>query len=54
MVHLRGDELMNQAVPVLQSMKERLCREDNIACQIEEGFFLGSVGAANNKEELKK
>lgn len=49
MVHLRGDELMNQAVAVLQSMKERLC----IACQIEEGFFLGSVGAANNKEELK-
>ncbi|KAL6189352.1 hypothetical protein ACLB2K_040741 [Fragaria x ananassa] len=53
MVHLRGDELMNQAVAVLQSMKERLCREDNIPCQIEEGLFLGSVGAANNKEELK-
>ncbi|XP_059632565.1 dual specificity protein phosphatase 1 isoform X2 [Cornus florida] len=28
-------------------------REDNVPCQIEEGLFLGSVGAANNKNVLK-
>ncbi|PRQ36849.1 putative phosphoric monoester hydrolase [Rosa chinensis] len=54
MVHLRGtDALVNQAAPVLQSMNETLCREDNIPCQIEEGLFLGSLGAANNKETLE-
>ncbi|TQD90320.1 hypothetical protein C1H46_024148 [Malus baccata] len=31
----------------------RLSKEDNVPCQIEEGLFLGSIGAANNKEELK-
>ncbi|KAA8527555.1 hypothetical protein F0562_034730 [Nyssa sinensis] len=28
-------------------------REDNVPCQIEEGLFLGSIGAANNKSALK-
>ncbi|XP_062029162.1 uncharacterized protein LOC133745173 isoform X2 [Rosa rugosa] len=27
-------------------------KEDNIPCQIEEGLFLGSFGAANDEEEL--
>ncbi|XP_057956801.1 dual specificity protein phosphatase 1 isoform X2 [Malania oleifera] len=31
----------------------RYIREDNIPCKIEEGLFLGSVGAANNKNALK-
>ncbi|KAL0537916.1 hypothetical protein IC582_026907 [Cucumis melo] len=29
-------------------------KEDRIPCQIEEGLFLGSVGAAHNKDQLKK
>ncbi|XP_018684547.2 dual specificity protein phosphatase 1B isoform X2 [Musa acuminata AAA Group] len=31
----------------------RYAREDNVPCQIEEGLFLGSVGAALNKSALK-
>ncbi|XP_062014124.1 dual specificity protein phosphatase 1-like [Rosa rugosa] len=29
-------------------------KEDNIPCQIEEGLFLGSFGAANDEEELNR
>ncbi|XP_038708411.1 dual specificity protein phosphatase 1-like [Tripterygium wilfordii] len=29
-------------------------KEDNIPCKMEEGLFLGSLGAANNKFELKR
>ncbi|KAH7857025.1 hypothetical protein Vadar_008156 [Vaccinium darrowii] len=32
----------------------RCVRDDNVPCQIEEGLYLGSVGAANNKSELKR
>nr|POF11385.1 isoform 2 of dual specificity protein phosphatase 1 [Quercus suber] len=28
-------------------------KDDNVPCKIEEGLFLGSVGAANNKDALK-
>jgi protein-tyrosine phosphatase len=31
----------------------RCIKEDNVPCKIEEGLFLGSIGAANNKNELK-
>ncbi|KAH9610244.1 hypothetical protein KSS87_012872 [Heliosperma pusillum] len=31
----------------------RFVQDDNIPCQIEEGLFLGSLGAANNKPGLK-
>ncbi|KAF3455742.1 hypothetical protein FNV43_RR00384 [Rhamnella rubrinervis] len=31
----------------------RCLKEDNVPCQIEEGLFLGSVGASNNKDALK-
>lgn len=33
---------------------KRSLKEDRIPCQIEEGLFLGSVGAAHNKDQLKK
>ncbi|KAL9237600.1 hypothetical protein vseg_012128 [Gypsophila vaccaria] len=32
----------------------RFVQDDKVPCQIEEGFFLGSLGAANNKSELKR
>ncbi|XP_023515308.1 dual specificity protein phosphatase 1-like [Cucurbita pepo subsp. pepo] len=32
----------------------RSLKDDGIPCQIEEGVFLGSIGAAHNKDELKK
>ncbi|WOK96821.1 hypothetical protein Cni_G05529 [Canna indica] len=32
----------------------RYAREDNVPCKIEEGLFLGSVGAALNKPALKE
>ncbi|XP_050240434.1 dual specificity protein phosphatase 1 [Quercus robur] len=31
----------------------RCIKDDNVPCKIEEGLFLGSVGAANNKDALK-
>ncbi|KAK9933480.1 hypothetical protein M0R45_020677 [Rubus argutus] len=48
------DSLRSQATAVLQSMNDRFSTWDSVPCQIEEGLFLGSIGAANNKEELKK
>ncbi|XP_061990956.1 dual specificity protein phosphatase 1B-like [Rosa rugosa] len=48
------DSLRKQAAEVLQSMNDRFSTWDNVPCQIEEGLFLGSIGAANNKDELKK
>ncbi|XP_022138398.1 dual specificity protein phosphatase 1-like [Momordica charantia] len=33
---------------------KRGLKEDRIPCQIEEGLYLGSVGAAHNKDQLKK
>ncbi|KAK9664830.1 hypothetical protein RND81_14G071700 [Saponaria officinalis] len=32
----------------------RFVQDDNVPCQIEEGLFLGSLGAANNKPGLKR
>ncbi|KAK6130327.1 hypothetical protein DH2020_035919 [Rehmannia glutinosa] len=31
----------------------KIVKEDNIPCQIEEGLYLGSLGAANNRSALK-
>ncbi|KAK4405679.1 Dual specificity protein phosphatase 1 [Sesamum angolense] len=36
---------------VIQATK--IVKEDNIPCQIEEGLYLGSLGAANNRSALK-
>ncbi|KAI3469517.1 hypothetical protein Pfo_026180 [Paulownia fortunei] len=36
---------------VIQATK--IIKEDNIPCQIEEGLYLGSLGAANNRSALK-
>ncbi|KAK9932795.1 hypothetical protein M0R45_020017 [Rubus argutus] len=48
------DSPRSQAAAVLQSMNDRFSTWDNVPCKIEEGLFFGSIGAANNKEELKK
>ncbi|PRQ38818.1 putative phosphoric monoester hydrolase [Rosa chinensis] len=48
------DYLRKQAAELLQALNEGCYKEDNIPCQIEEGLFLGSFGAANNEEELTR
>ncbi|KAK9938784.1 hypothetical protein M0R45_015505 [Rubus argutus] len=59
------DSLGSQAAAVLQSINDSFSTWDNVPCQIDElvfvfilfvfqGLFLGSIGAANNKEKLKK
>ncbi|KZV30968.1 Dual specificity protein phosphatase 1 isoform 1 [Dorcoceras hygrometricum] len=35
----------------MQALK--VVREDNVPCEVEEGLYLGSLGAANNKIALK-
>ncbi|KAM5551314.1 hypothetical protein ABKV19_026240 [Rosa sericea] len=48
------DYLRKQAAELLQAMNGGYYKEDNIPCQIEEGLFLGSFGAANDEEELNR
>jgi len=50
------DEIYRERVAALwRAMYATRCvRDDNVPCQIEEGLYLGSVGAANNKSELKR
>ncbi|KAK9288009.1 hypothetical protein L1049_016454 [Liquidambar formosana] len=48
------EALKNQFASLWRTMNLMRCiKEDNAPCQIEEGLFLGSIGAANNKTELK-
>ncbi|PQQ06371.1 dual specificity protein phosphatase 1 isoform X1 [Prunus yedoensis var. nudiflora] len=48
------ESLKKQIAALLRVIHVTRCsKEDNVPCQIEEGLFLGSIGAANNKEELK-
>ncbi|CAN0886817.1 Dual specificity protein phosphatase 1 [Linum grandiflorum] len=48
------DVMKNQIAAILRVINYSKCfKEDNIPCLIEEGLFLGSVGAANNKNVLK-
>lgn len=48
-------ELRNQLGALWNAMNAMRCfKEDGIPCQIEEGLFLGSIGAAYNLTELKK
>ncbi|CAL2227333.1 hypothetical protein PRUPE_1G151900 [Prunus persica] len=48
------ESLKKQIAALLRIIHVTRCsKEDNVPCQIEEGLFLGSIGAANNKEELK-
>uniref|UniRef100_A0A5B6YRZ6 Dual specificity protein phosphatase 1 n=1 Tax=Davidia involucrata TaxID=16924 RepID=A0A5B6YRZ6_DAVIN len=51
----RFDEIYKERIAALwRAMYATKCiREDNVPCQIEEGLFLGSLGAANNKSTLK-
>ncbi|XP_058192376.1 dual specificity protein phosphatase 1-like isoform X2 [Rhododendron vialii] len=50
------DEVYRERVAALwRAMHATRCvREDNLPCKIEEGLYLGSIGAANNKSELKR
>ncbi|KAM1216077.1 hypothetical protein ACFX2J_012406 [Malus domestica] len=48
------ESLKKQIATLLRVIHVTRCsKEDNVPCQIEEGLFLGSIGAANNKDELK-
>ncbi|KAJ9154369.1 hypothetical protein P3X46_027713 [Hevea brasiliensis] len=48
------DLIKNQIAALWRVINLTRCvKEDNIPCQIEQGLFLGSVGAANNKDILK-
>ncbi|KAL6188717.1 hypothetical protein ACLB2K_040108 [Fragaria x ananassa] len=49
------DSLRKQISALLRVIHvTRCCKEDKVPCQIEEGLFLGSIGSAHNKDELKK
>ncbi|CAN1193165.1 Dual specificity protein phosphatase 1 [Linum perenne] len=49
------DVTKNQIAAVLRVINYSKCfKEDNVPCHIEEGLFLGSVGAAKNKNALKR
>ncbi|XP_021905056.1 dual specificity protein phosphatase 1-like [Carica papaya] len=48
------DSYKNKVAALLRVINvTRSLRDDNIPCQIEEGLFLGSIGAARNKVALK-
>ncbi|KAG2727415.1 hypothetical protein I3843_01G151900 [Carya illinoinensis] len=48
------ESIRKQLAVLLRVMNVTRCvKEDNIPCKIEEGLFLGSIGAANNKNALK-
>ncbi|XP_040996150.1 dual specificity protein phosphatase 1 [Juglans microcarpa x Juglans regia] len=48
------ESVRKQLAMLLRVMNLTRCvKEDNIPCKIEEGLFLGSIGAANNKNALK-
>ncbi|XP_058001035.1 dual specificity protein phosphatase 1-like [Hevea brasiliensis] len=48
------DSIKNQIAALWRVINVTRClKEDNLPCQIEEGLFLGSFGAANNKDVLK-
>ncbi|KAJ8767516.1 hypothetical protein K2173_017585 [Erythroxylum novogranatense] len=48
------DSIRNQIAALWRVINvTRGFKEDTVPCQIEEGLFLGSVGAANNKDGLK-
>ncbi|GKV38584.1 hypothetical protein SLEP1_g46474 [Rubroshorea leprosula] len=54
MMEQSDDSFRNQISALLRVINvTRFFKEDNVPCQIEEGLFLGSIGAANNKNALK-
>ncbi|GAV60919.1 DSPc domain-containing protein/Myb_DNA-bind_3 domain-containing protein [Cephalotus follicularis] len=49
------DAIQDQVSALLRAFSvTKYIKEDKVPCQIEQGLFLGSVGAANNKDELKR
>ncbi|GKV52475.1 hypothetical protein SLEP1_g59051 [Rubroshorea leprosula] len=54
MMEQSDDSFRNQISALLRVINvTRFFKQDNVPCQIEEGLFLGSIGAANNKNALK-
>ncbi|GKV38577.1 hypothetical protein SLEP1_g46468 [Rubroshorea leprosula] len=54
MMEQSDDSFRNQISALLRAINvTRFFKEDNVPCQIEEGLFLGSIAAANNKNALK-
>ncbi|KDP40107.1 hypothetical protein JCGZ_02105 [Jatropha curcas] len=47
------ESIKKQIAALLRVINATRCKEDNIPCEIEDGLFVGSVGAANNKDKLK-
>ncbi|XP_044484650.1 dual specificity protein phosphatase 1-like [Mangifera indica] len=48
------DPFRNQIAKLLRVLSLTTClRDDKIPCEIEPGLFLGSIGAASNKDALK-
>ncbi|KAJ4722372.1 putative Dual specificity protein phosphatase [Melia azedarach] len=48
------DAYRNQIAALSRVLNVSLClREDRVPCEIEQGLFLGSIGAASNKDGLK-
>ncbi|XP_056174961.1 dual specificity protein phosphatase 1-like isoform X3 [Syzygium oleosum] len=49
------ESIRGQIQALLRVMNLTRCvNEDKVLCKIEEDLFLGSVGAANNKDDLKR
>ncbi|KAJ3669617.1 hypothetical protein LUZ60_011567 [Juncus effusus] len=52
---LADGDIRRRVQALLEAMfAARISKEDKFPCQIEEGLYLGSLGAAMNKDELKK
>ncbi|KAL6960043.1 Phosphoric monoester hydrolase [Sarracenia purpurea var. burkii] len=51
----RIDQIFRERVAALMNAmySTRLMKDDNVPCKIEEGLYLGSFAAANNKTVLK-
>ncbi|XP_042047932.1 dual specificity protein phosphatase 1-like isoform X2 [Salvia splendens] len=51
---MAGDAYKEHIAGLLKVIRaSKIVKEDNIPCLIEDGLFLGSLGAANNKTALK-
>ncbi|XP_019154801.1 PREDICTED: dual specificity protein phosphatase 1-like isoform X2 [Ipomoea nil] len=50
----KGRQMEQQIAALRQALSAtKLIKEDNVPCKIEEGLYLGSLGAANDKTRLK-
>ncbi|KAH7679244.1 protein phosphatase slingshot protein [Dioscorea alata] len=55
MASMDDDAYLRRMAALLQAISlARVAKQDSVICQIEDGLYLGSVGAAQDKEALKK